>query len=88
VSLNRLAATIKQQVEGASPSTLVVVSSHQPTFVLNLIKEHSSHSSIEPDSDADEMAERACFVATPPHNDNGGGDEDSLNQEKKYQCQR
>jgi hypothetical protein len=77
--LSRLAASIKQQAEGASPSTLVVVISHQPTSILNLIEEYSSHDSIEPDSDTDEVAERVCFMATPPQKDNGGGDEDSPN---------
>ena len=71
--LNRLAAAIKQQAIGASSSTLVAVISHQPTYVLDLIEEDSSHGSTESDSDADDVAERVCFVATLPQNGNGGG---------------
>jgi hypothetical protein len=83
--LNRLAAAIKQQAIGASSSTLVAVISHQPTYVLDLIEEDSSHGSTESDSDADDVAERVCFVATLPQNGNGGGDEESPNQEEEYQ---
>jgi hypothetical protein len=82
--LNRLATTIKHRAEGTSPSTLVAVIGHQPTSVLNLIEEDSSHSSTESNFDANEVAERACFVATRPRNNNGGGDEESPNQEEEY----
>lgn len=66
--LNRLATTIKQQAEGASPSTPVAVIGHQPTSVLDPIEEDSSHYSTKPNSDTNEVAERACFVATLPQN--------------------
>jgi hypothetical protein len=43
--LNRLAVAIKQNAEGALPSTFVVVIGHQPTFVLDLLEDDSSHGS-------------------------------------------
>jgi hypothetical protein len=85
--LNRLVATIKKQVEATSLSTLVAVIGHQPTYILDLIKEDSSHGLTKPDFDVNEVAERACFMATPPWNDNGGGDEESPNREEECQHQ-
>jgi hypothetical protein len=57
----------------------VAVLDHQPTSTLDQIEEDLIHDSIEPDSDVDEVAERACFFATPPQNDNCGVDEESPN---------
>jgi hypothetical protein len=58
-------------VEGASPSTFVAIISHQPTSVIDLLEDDSSHDSTEqPDSNVAEVVERAYFVATL--NENGG----------------
>jgi hypothetical protein len=64
--LNRLTNTIKQKTEGALPSTFVVVIGHQPTSVLNLLEDDSSHSSIDPNPDANKAVGMASFVTTPP----------------------
>jgi hypothetical protein len=62
-------------VEGASPSTFVAIIGHQPTSVINILEDDSSHDSTEePDSDVAEAVERAYSVATL--NENGGEDEE------------
>lgn len=69
---NLLAAAIKQKMEGASPSMFVAIIGHQPNSILVLLEDDSIHSSIEePDSNATEAIERACFVATRNKNDEG-----------------
>lgn len=71
-----------------SPSAFVAIIGHQPTSVLDLLKDGSSHGSTkEPDTDAAEVARRACFVATPPQGENDGGAKNSPNQEEEDQCQ-
>jgi hypothetical protein len=51
--LHKLAATIKHKVEGASPSTFMAIIDHQPTSILDLLKDDSSHGSMEePNIDA------------------------------------
>ena len=65
----------------------MVVIGHQPTNILDLLEDHSSHGSTGLSFDADEAVERACFMATPPWNDNGGGDEESPNREEECQHQ-
>jgi hypothetical protein len=57
--LNRHTDAIKQRVAGALPSTLVVVIGHQPTSVLDLLKDVSSHDSTGANSEADHAPERA-----------------------------
>lgn len=62
-------------VEGASPSTFVAIAGHQPTSIIDLLEDDSSHDSTEePDSDVAEAVERAYFVVTL--NENGGEDEE------------
>jgi hypothetical protein len=63
----------QEEATGALPSTLVVVISHHPVSVLDLLEDHSSHDSIETNSGADEAPKRACFVATPSQNDDDRG---------------
>jgi hypothetical protein len=67
----------------ASPSTLVAIVGRQPTSVLNLLEDDSSHTWTEPNSNSDEVTRRACFMAMPPRNDNGGEDKESPNQEEE-----
>jgi hypothetical protein len=69
----------------ASSSTLVAIFVQQPISVLDLLDDDSSHGSTGANSDADEVLERACFMATPPQNDNGGGYKVSPNLEEEYQ---
>jgi hypothetical protein len=66
----------------------VAIISHQPTSILILLEDKSGHDLIEePDTDADKAMGRACFVATPPRNMNGGVDVEPPNQEEEYQLQ-
>jgi hypothetical protein len=58
-----------------------------PTFVLDLLEDGSSHGSTGANSDAYEAPKMACFVATPPRNKNGRGDDEPPIQEE-YQRQR
>jgi hypothetical protein len=62
-------------------STLVAVVNRQPTFVPNLLEDDLSHDLTRSNSDAEEAPKRACFVATPPPNENGRGDKEAPNQE-------
>jgi hypothetical protein len=71
--LNRHIDAIKKKAVEASPSILVAVIGHQPTSILDLFEDDLSHGSTGANSDADEAPERACFMATPPRNDNGRG---------------
>jgi hypothetical protein len=52
----RIDATKKKAME-ASSSTLVAVISHQPTSVLDLLKDDSSHGSTRANSDSDKTLE-------------------------------
>lgn len=61
---------------------------HQPTSVLDLLEDDSSHNSIGANFDTEEASERAYFVATPPPNDNGRGDKEAPNLEEEYLHQR
>jgi hypothetical protein len=70
----------------APSSTLVAVINRQPTSVLDLLEDDSSHGSTGANSDAEEAPKRACFMVTPPLNDNGGWDKEDPNQEE-YQRQ-
>lgn len=85
--LNRHTDVIKRKATEASSSTLVAIIVHQPTSVLDLLEDDSSHGSTEANSDADEALERACFMATPSRNDNGRGDKVSPNPEEEYKRQ-
>lgn len=72
--INQHATAIKQKAEAASSSMFVVVINHQPTYVLDLLEDDSSQNSTEePDFDAAKAVERACFMATPPQKEKGGG---------------
>jgi hypothetical protein len=82
--LNRHTRT---KVVEAPSSTLVAVINRQPTSVLDLLEDDSSHGSTGANFDVEEAPKRACFMATPPPNDNGGGDKEAPNQEEEYQRQ-
>jgi hypothetical protein len=70
--LNQHITAIKQKAEGALSSLFLAIINHQPTYVLDLLEDDSSHNSTkEPDSDAAKAVGRACFVATPPEKENG-----------------
>lgn len=65
--LNAHAIDIKRKEGGITPSTLVAMVGHQPTSVLDVLEDDSSHGSTSgPDDDAAEAIGRTCFVATPP----------------------
>jgi hypothetical protein len=81
----RLNRHTRTKVVEALSSTLVAVINHRPTSVLDLVKDVSSHGLTGANFNAEEAPERACFVATPPPNDNGGGDKEVPNQEEEYQ---
>lgn len=78
-----------QAKSGGSPSSAVVaVIGHQPTSVLDLLEDDSSHGLTRAISDAEEATERDCFVAMSLPNDNGGGNKEAPNQEEEHQRQR
>jgi hypothetical protein len=55
--LKRCIDATKKKAMEASSSTLVAVISHQPTSVLDLLKDDSSHGSTRANSDSDETQE-------------------------------
>jgi hypothetical protein len=53
-----------------------------------LLEDNSSRGSTEANSNTNEVPVRACFVATPPRNNNCRGDKEAPNQEEyQHQCQ-
>jgi hypothetical protein len=65
--------------------TLAAVVDRQPTSILGLLEDDSSHGSTRVNSDAEEALERACFVAMAPLYKNGRRDKEAPNQEEEYQ---
>lgn len=80
--LNRHTRT---KVVEAPSSTLVAVVDRQSTFILDLLKDDSSHYSIEVNSDTEDAPERAYFMEMSPPYDNDRGDKEAPNQEEEYQ---
>lgn len=56
--VNKRADTVKKKVTKASSSTVVAIISHQPTSVLDLLEDDSSHGSTKANFDDDEELER------------------------------
>lgn len=66
----------------------MAVIGHQPTPVLDLLEDDSSHGLTGAISDVEEATERDCFLAMPPPNDNDKGNKEAPNQEEHLrQCQ-
>jgi hypothetical protein len=84
--LNQHTAATKQRKDEMPPSTLVVVAGRQPSPIIDLLEDDFNRISTEANSDADEVLERACFVATLPRNDNDEGDKEAPNQEEEYRA--
>jgi hypothetical protein len=65
--LKKHATAIKQKAGGITPSTLMAMIGHQPTSVLDLLEDDSSHGSTsEPDDDASKTVGWICVMAMLP----------------------
>lgn len=63
----------------------MTVIGHQPTSILGLLEDDSSHNMNGANFGANEVLERVCFVAMSPLNENGRGGKEAPNQEEEYQ---